>query len=37
VAYSKNGKYIASGSDDTTVKLWNVETGVLEKTLIGHD
>lgn len=29
VAYSPDGKYIASGSWDCTVRVWNVETGEL--------
>jgi WD40 repeat protein len=36
VVDSKNGKYIAYGSDDSTVKLWNAEIGMLEKTFVGH-
>ncbi|PPK57339.1 WD40 repeat protein [Malaciobacter marinus] len=31
-----NGKTIISGSDDTTIKLWNMETGECLKTLKGH-
>lgn len=26
-AYSSNGEYIASGSDNCTIQIWNVETG----------
>ncbi|RKK30991.1 Vegetative incompatibility protein HET-E-1 [Fusarium oxysporum f. sp. cepae] len=36
VVFSNNGKLIASGSVDTTVKIWNVATGEEERTLKGH-
>jgi WD40 repeat protein len=36
VVFSKNGKFIVSGSDDKSVIVWNAETGNLEKKLIGH-
>jgi WD40 repeat protein len=36
VVYSKNGKFIASGSDDKSVIIWNSETGNSEKKLIGY-
>lgn len=36
VAFSPDGKTLASGSFDTLVKLWNVETGKELKTLRGH-
>jgi WD40 repeat protein len=35
VAWSIDGN-IASGSDDTTVKIWNSSTGECLKTLEGH-
>ena len=28
---------IVSGSTDNTIKIWNLETGVLHRTLTGHD
>lgn len=31
-----NGKTIISGSDDNTIKLWDIETGECLKTLKGH-
>ncbi len=36
VSFSKDGKYIASGSNDYTVKLWDVSTGKLVKKFKGH-
>ncbi len=36
VAISPNGKTLASGSDDKTIKLWNLTTGQQLRTLKGH-
>ena len=36
VAFSPNGKTLASGSIDHTIKLWDVATGSLIRTLTGH-
>ena len=35
VAFSPDGKTVASGCKDTTIKLWNAETGKLRQTLTG--
>ncbi len=36
VAFSPDGKVLASGSDDQTIKLWDVQTGRTLQTLMGH-
>jgi WD40 repeat protein len=36
VAFSPDGKKVASGSKDKTIKLWEVNTGELLQTLKGH-
>ena len=36
VCFSSDGKQIASGSWDETVKIWNASSGELQSTLRGH-
>jgi len=36
VAFSSDGKTLASASDDGTVKLWNAGSGAVLQTLKGH-
>ena len=36
VAFSRDGKLLASGSRDYTVKLWDAETGAEKRTFFGH-
>lgn len=36
VAISPNGQFLASGYEDKTIRLWNLETGEIISTLMGH-
>lgn len=36
VAFSPDGRLLASASHDNTIKLWDVQTGKLRQTLISH-
>ena len=36
IDFSHDGRLLASGSIDQTVKLWDAETGALQATLMGH-
>lgn len=37
VAYSPDGKHLATASGDKTIGVWNALTGEKERTLTGHD
>jgi WD40 repeat protein len=36
LAFSQDGGLLASGSNDKTVRLWDIQTGAIAKTLSGH-
>ncbi|MBL9005992.1 MAG: hypothetical protein JNJ46_17190 [Myxococcales bacterium] len=36
MSFSPDGAHLASGSDDTTVRLWDVTTGKVRRVLHGH-
>ena len=36
VAITPNGKYVVSGSEDCTIRVWDFDTGGLASTLEGH-
>jgi len=36
LTYSLDGTFLVSGSNDKTIKLWDVQTGGIIKTLCGH-
>ncbi len=36
IAFSPDGKTLASGGDDNLVRLWNIPEGTYKQTLIGH-
>src|SRR5687768_9422252 len=37
IAFAPNGRLLASGSRDGTIKLWDVKMGTVVATLTGHE
>ena len=37
IAVSEDGRYLVSGGNDHTVRVWDIKTGKLHCTLFGHD
>ena len=36
VTFSSDGRSLASGADDSTIKLWDIQTGGVVRTFLGH-
>ncbi|KUI69792.1 Vegetative incompatibility protein HET-E-1 [Cytospora mali] len=36
IAFSRDGVFLASGSDDATVRIWDAQAGTMQHTLRGH-
>jgi WD40 repeat protein len=36
IAYSRDGRYVLTGSGDNTAKLWEASTGLQIRTFAGH-
>ena len=37
IAFSKDGRYLRSGSIDQSIAIWDLKTGKLAKNLFEHD
>src|SRR5688572_16865491 len=37
IALSSDGRFLVSGSNDNTIRLWDMATGSVLRTLVGHE
>lgn len=37
VCFSPDGQYLVAGAEDRTVKIWDIQTGNLKHSLVGHE
>lgn len=37
VCFSPDGKYLAAGAEDKTVKVWDIEKKTIKYTFVGHE
>jgi glucose repression regulatory protein TUP1 len=37
VCFSPDGEYLVAGAEDKTVKVWNINSGILQHSFVGHE